>query len=88
MGQSFALLGWHVAQEFWLFFTKFLKRFGDNVVEVCIVVVRFTKVCLKANPSSLEASQDLGVFAYHIRVYNGNSSFNVWMVASRIVHLN
>jgi hypothetical protein len=49
LGELFALLGWHVAQEFWLFFTKFLKRFGDKAMEFHIAIVKFAKVCLEAN---------------------------------------
>jgi sister-chromatid-cohesion protein PDS5 len=63
LGRLFALPGRHVAQEYRLLFSEFLKRFGDKAVEVRIAVVRCAKVCLEANPSGLEASEILGVFA-------------------------
>ncbi|CAM6002851.1 unnamed protein product, partial [Sphagnum balticum] len=59
LGRLFALPGRHVAQEYRLLFSEFLKRFGDKAVEVRIAVVRCAKVCLEANPSGLEASEIL-----------------------------
>ena len=39
LGQLFALPGRHVAQEYRQFFSEFLKRFDDEVVEVRVAVV-------------------------------------------------
>lgn len=50
LGWLFALFGRHVAQEYRLLFSNFLKRFGDKVVEVCIGVVRRAIMGLEANP--------------------------------------
>jgi sister-chromatid-cohesion protein PDS5 len=50
LGWLFALPSCHVAQEYRLLFSDFLKRFGDKVVEVCIVVVKRAMMGSEANP--------------------------------------
>jgi uncharacterized membrane protein len=64
LGWFFALPGWHVAQEYWLLFSEFLKRIGDKSVVICIAGVRCAKLCTEANPSGLEVSEILAVCSY------------------------
>jgi hypothetical protein len=47
-------------------------------MEVHIAIVKSAKVCLEANQFGLEASEDLGVFAYH------TSFHSYWVYLKRV----
>ncbi|CAN5950854.1 unnamed protein product [Sphagnum jensenii] len=88
LGRLFALPGRHVAQEYRLLFSEFLKRFGDKAVEVRIAVVRCAKVCLEANPSGLEASEILASLEDRLLDFDDKVRMTVVKAVCDLVNLN
>ncbi|GMH26851.1 hypothetical protein Nepgr_028694 [Nepenthes gracilis] len=57
VGELFALPGSVISEEFEPIFSEFLKRLTDQVVEVRLTVLQYTKNCLLSSPSRPEAPQ-------------------------------